>query len=939
MGTITKYSEAYTYKSTYKYRAMLKVTTSETAAKVTISWRIEAQAYMGYSYGIGVKGGGAISGSAAGYFTESNKPGQTWKMVPKAYKTGSFSIDKAKSKQSKTLTATPYGTSVNGIGSAGGTGKSTSITVDIPALASYTITYNSNGGSGAPGASTKYYGKTLTLSSTKPTRTGYTFLGWGTSSTATSVAYKPGGSYTANSKATLYAIWKANTYTISYNANGGAGAPGPQTKTYGVAISLSPSKPIRTYYLFLGWATSASATSVKFAPGARYTDNNNQILYAVWKYNGYKVQYNLNTGGGTIPTAQEAAVNTSITLSNGTGITAPSGKFLDSWNTASNGKGTRYGLGQLYKQTVADANPLVLYARYETSYVAPTIQFAINRIDTFGNYSTGGKRAELSYIWSAGKDINGYHSGSLKVQYPTGYNSETGEYTWGSYDNGSKDFNFGNNSYAGSNSFILENLNSYNWPFRIMVTDTSTTNPNSIYSNFIFIPDYDENNFKEVALVDNTFQASRLSKTSTTAIFSFDWTPYYDGNEYYSTSTVFTVKASLYKGKEEEYEGDLSVQVTGVYDNELNVGKVTGYITGILQNRSAKIYIDSVTSTSENSDLHTYVPSVKTIRSIISYGGFPVHINPTAEGISLFGIADDLVGFEVNSDAKINNTLTVDGTTVLKNIVNINNTLTISASEDYGVFIKNSGTSNNSGIHITRDDKNYHLFTGIGSGGDKHGIYSSALGGWIINALNTNKSIYIDLNNKATNLYIYPKTIFPVSRGASWWNGRDCANLKTQTSSNEYIPTLSLKTKSGDWTIGTYTSERLTFVYTSDTQYGKKTNGTTHLWMSLYSDGQIGLGRPLTRIGKFSTSTFTNTANGSYSKDLTLTVPSGYELVGIVGVNQTHNEANTINAAYRTGSNVIRVVGRNLNNTSYTNNIIYIYVLFVQQYCNVFDYS
>ena len=56
-----------------------------------------------------------------------------------------------------------------------------STSFSIPALASYKVTYNANGGSGAPSAQTKYYGTTLKLSTTKPTRNGYNFKGWGTS--------------------------------------------------------------------------------------------------------------------------------------------------------------------------------------------------------------------------------------------------------------------------------------------------------------------------------------------------------------------------------------------------------------------------------------------------------------------------------------------------------------------------------------------------------------------------------------------------------------------------------------------------------------------------------------------------------------------------------------------------------------------------------------
>lgn len=152
----------------------------------------------------------------------------------------------------------------------------------VPALASYTVTFNANGGSGAPGSQTKYYGKTLKLSSTKPTRTGYTFQGWGTSATG-SVIYASGGNYTANASDTLYAIWKANTYTIKYDANGGSGAPGNQTKTYGVTLKLSTTKPTRTNYNFLGWGTSVASTTIAYGPGADYTGNTGLTLYAIWE--------------------------------------------------------------------------------------------------------------------------------------------------------------------------------------------------------------------------------------------------------------------------------------------------------------------------------------------------------------------------------------------------------------------------------------------------------------------------------------------------------------------------------------------------------------------------------------------------------------------------------------------------------------------------------
>lgn len=194
----------------------------------------------------------------------------------------------------------------------GGT-KTASGTISIPAKTSYTVSYNANGGSGAPSNQTKWDSEALTLSSTKPTRTGYTFKGWGTSSSDTSVDYASGASYTANKAITLYAIWEAITYTVKYNANGGSGAPANQTKTYGKTLTLSSEKPTRssvddsgvlTTYTFKGWATSSTSTSVAYAAGSSYTENANITLYAVWSKtistSIFDVSYNANGGSGVI---------------------------------------------------------------------------------------------------------------------------------------------------------------------------------------------------------------------------------------------------------------------------------------------------------------------------------------------------------------------------------------------------------------------------------------------------------------------------------------------------------------------------------------------------------------------------------------------------------------------------------------------------------------
>lgn len=200
--------------------------------------------------------------------------------------TGTYSIS-GNGSATKTVTVTFKNFNTDNGDSAS---KNVSFNVTVPAWTSYTVSYNANGGTGAPSSQTKWKDQTLTLSGTKPTRTGYSFLGWSTSSTATTATYTAGGSYTANSAATLYAVWKANTYTIKFDANGGSGAPSNQTKTYGTTLKLSSTVPTRTNYTFLGWSTSASATTATYSAGGNYTANAAATLYAVWQLSYVKPQ-------------------------------------------------------------------------------------------------------------------------------------------------------------------------------------------------------------------------------------------------------------------------------------------------------------------------------------------------------------------------------------------------------------------------------------------------------------------------------------------------------------------------------------------------------------------------------------------------------------------------------------------------------------------------
>lgn len=84
----------------------------------------------------------------------------------------------------------------------------------------------------------------------------------------------------ASGKYTLSAItWE---HTVSYNANGGTGAPDTQKKIYGSVLTLSSVRPTRDGYVFMGWATS-SAGEVSYMPGSTYGTDVDITLYAVWQ--------------------------------------------------------------------------------------------------------------------------------------------------------------------------------------------------------------------------------------------------------------------------------------------------------------------------------------------------------------------------------------------------------------------------------------------------------------------------------------------------------------------------------------------------------------------------------------------------------------------------------------------------------------------------------
>lgn len=191
----------------------------------------------------------------------------------------SFKINRGTKKQTRSCAA-----KLTGVEVVSGT-MTVTTTYTIPALTSYTISYNANGKTltnTLPSSHTKYYGNDTTVSSTVPTATGYTCTGWITAAPEYKL-YKFGASYTANASVVLYANWVEWTYNISYDANGGSGEPIAQTKKYSSALTLRTETPTKADHIFLGWSASKDATTPDYDPGDSYTTNADVTLYAVWE--------------------------------------------------------------------------------------------------------------------------------------------------------------------------------------------------------------------------------------------------------------------------------------------------------------------------------------------------------------------------------------------------------------------------------------------------------------------------------------------------------------------------------------------------------------------------------------------------------------------------------------------------------------------------------
>lgn len=239
------------------------------------------------------KWGSSTSGSVVlGSTTRANSPSTGYKVTYNG-NGGSSSVANQSATDITQYTFTGWNSAANGTGTAYNSTTSYAFTANATLYAQW--------------SSTTTKGSITLPTVDKCTRTGYTCIGWATSSGATTANYDPGATYKPTSNITLYAVWKANDYKVSYNANGGSGTMTDSTATYDAAFltkqnTLTPPAG----YKFNGWNESADGTGVVWGLTSlgvyehgipwTWTYPYDITLYAQWAYNVRTLTINPNGG-------------------------------------------------------------------------------------------------------------------------------------------------------------------------------------------------------------------------------------------------------------------------------------------------------------------------------------------------------------------------------------------------------------------------------------------------------------------------------------------------------------------------------------------------------------------------------------------------------------------------------------------------------------------
>ena len=186
--------------------------------------------------------------------------------------------------------------------------------------------------------------RTVVVSSTVPTRDGYTFVGWNTAANGSGTAKAAGDNVVLTSDVVLYAQWRQN-FTVTYDRVGGTDVCANETCGAGMTYTVCGTEPTKSGYIFSGWLSN-EVTPQTYAAGATFTmPAANVTLTAQWTANWHNLTFNVPAGGGTatnVPSGSHVLDNHTFTFPTITGIASEKWcwTFLGWTETAPNGSGT-----------------------------------------------------------------------------------------------------------------------------------------------------------------------------------------------------------------------------------------------------------------------------------------------------------------------------------------------------------------------------------------------------------------------------------------------------------------------------------------------------------------------------------------------------------------------------------------------------------------------
>jgi uncharacterized repeat protein (TIGR02543 family) len=285
--------------------------------------------------------------------------------------------------------------------------------------ASYTISYNLNGGTGADNSSYTIESPEITLP--VPTKTGYTFDGWFAAGSFAGEAITTIAAGSSGNK-TFYAKWTIVSYTISYELNDGTN-PGNPLASYTVeSPDITLPVPTKTGYAFGGWfdtGSFAGTAITKIDKGS----TGSKIFYAKWTAITYTVEYNTNNGTGTTAASSHTYDVAKALTTNGF---ARTGYAFAGWNAQANGNGTSYADGaSVTNLTTAQGATVTLYAQW----TAITYTVAYNT-----NGGTGGATESSDHTYDVEKALaaNGFtKTGHTFIRWDTKPDGAGDSYTNG----------------------------------------------------------------------------------------------------------------------------------------------------------------------------------------------------------------------------------------------------------------------------------------------------------------------------------------------------------------------------------------------------------------------------------------------------------------------------------------------------------------------------